>query len=122
MSIAINQFNGAGYLTRDAEVVPNDDSKKSRASFGIAINGFKDAVLFMNCTAWGKLAENVGPNLKKGQPIYVTGELVMNEWEKDGVPKSSTDLNVRNVQYLSNKGDAPVNNTPAAKAEDSIPF
>jgi single-strand DNA-binding protein len=113
MSIAINQCNFAGYLTRDAEVTPGE---RARANFGIAINGYKDSVLFMNCTAWGKLAENVGPNLKKGQPIYVTGELVVNEWEdKDGNPKSSTDLNVRGIQYLSAKGAA------VAETED-IPF
>ena len=121
MSIAINQFNGAGYLTRDAEVVAHDEPNKSRANFGIAINGFKDSVLFMNCTAWGKTATNVGPNLKKGQPIYVTGELVQNEWtDKEGNAKTSTDLNVRNVTYLSNKGDVPVNDSPANPSD--IPF
>ena len=121
MSIAINQFNGAGYLTRDAEVVEGAEEKKSRANFGIAINGFKDSVLFMNCTAWGRIATNVGPNLKKGQPIYVTGELVQNEWtDKEGATRSSTDLNVRNVQYLSSKSDVPVNTTPANPSD--IPF
>jgi single-strand DNA-binding protein len=122
MSIAINQCNFAGYLTRDAEV--NTTGERARANFGIAINGYKDSVLFMNCTAWGKLAENVGPNLNKGQPIYVTGELVMNEWnDKEGNPKSSTDLNVRGIQYLSAKGasvDAGAN-IPASQTAD-IPF
>jgi len=119
MSIAINQFNGAGYLTRDAEVVMGADENKNRANFGIAINGYKDSVLFMNCTAWGRIATSVVPNLKKGQPIYVTGELVANEWQdKEGNQRNSTDLNVRNVQYLSHKGDVPVNNTPT----EDIPF
>ncbi len=113
MSIAINQCNLAGYLTRDAEVVSGE---RARANFGIAVNGYKDSVLFMNCTAWGKLAENVGPNLKKGQPIYVTGELLQNEWEdKEGNEKKSIDLNVRNIQYLSAKG-------AAVEGQDDIPF
>ena len=121
MSIAINQCNFAGYLTRDAEVVEGAEEKKSRANFGIAVNGFKDSVLFMNCTAWGRIATNVGPNLKKGQPIWVTGELVQNDWtDKEGATRSSTDLNVRNVQYLSSRSDVPVNNTPANPSD--IPF
>ena len=42
-----------------------------------------------------------------------------NEWQdKEGNQRNSTDLNVRNVQYLSNKGDVPVNNTPT----EDIPF
>jgi single-stranded DNA-binding protein len=117
MAISINQFNGAGYLTADAEVFPGDNP---RGKFGVAIHGYKDSVLFMNCTAWGKQAENVCPNLKKGQPVYVTGELVQNEWDKEGVTMRSIDLNVRNIQYLSRKDDAPVDNTP--QPSDNIPF
>jgi|FLOH01.1.fsa_nt_gi single-strand DNA-binding protein len=118
MSIAINQCNFAGYLTRDAEVVLGD---KPRAKFGVAVNGYKDTVLFMDCTAWGKLAENVGPNLKKGQPIFVTGELQLDEWEdSEGNPKSKPALNVRDIRYLSSKGEA-VNNAPATTTAD-IPF
>lgn len=117
MSISINQCNFAGHLTRDAEVVMGD---KARVKFGIGINGYRDTVLFMDCTAWGKLAETVGPNLKKGQPIFVTGELVLDEWEDSaGNPKNKAVLNVRDIRYLSGKNDAVTHNGPEA---DNIPF
>lgn len=118
MSIAINQCNFAGYLTRDAEVVAGENT---RAKFGVAINGYRDTVLFMDCTAWGKLAETMGPTLKKGQPIFVTGELKLDEWDdSEGNPKSKAVLNVRDIRYLSAKGDAPLNNTPVES--DDVPF
>jgi single-strand DNA-binding protein len=102
-----------GNLTREPEVVTGD---KARANFGIAVNGYKDSVIFFNCTAWGKLAENVVPNLHKGSRVQLEAELISNEWtDGEGNPKSSVDLNVRGITYLDKK-------SAAVPASEDIPF
>mgnify|MGYP003122342245 CR=1 FL=1 len=93
MAIKINQCSLGGYLTADAKITEGD---KTRANFCVAINTWKENVtLFMNCTAWGKLADDVCPNGTK----------------HDGVQ-----LNVRDITYLTSKDQAE------HTADDDIPY
>ena len=51
--------------------------------------------LFLRCTAWGNLAENIAAsNLDKGAQIAVTGKLLTREWEQDGQKRSQVELKV----------------------------
>ena len=115
MAIKINQCSLGGYLTADAKITEGD---KTRANFCVAINTWKDDVtLFMNCTAWGKLAENICPNLYKGNAVFVHGELAPNTWTaKDGTKHDGVQLNVRDITYLTSKDQAE------HTADDDIPY
>lgn len=116
---SFNNVTFVGNLTKDAEVF---ESENSRAKFSIAINDYKDNTMFMNCTAWGKLATSVGPNLKKGQKILVNGRLSIDEWENsEGVKCTAPAVTAFSVVYLTPKGEA--NNTPAKAPSDiDVPF
>lgn len=51
--------------------------------------------LFLRCTAWGNLAENIAAsNLDKGAQIAVTGKLLTREWEHEGQKRSQVELKV----------------------------
>ncbi len=51
--------------------------------------------LFLRCTAWGNLAENIAAsNLDKGAQIAVTGKLLTREWEQDGQKRSQVEMKV----------------------------
>ncbi len=51
--------------------------------------------LFLRCTAWGNLAENIAAsNLEKGAQIAVTGKLLTREWEQDGQKRSQVEMKV----------------------------
>ena len=50
-------YQAVGRLTRDTEV--RDAGEHKVGDFGIAINGFKDEVLFLNCQTWNKQAESL---------------------------------------------------------------
>ncbi len=51
--------------------------------------------LYLRCTAWGTLAENVTASaLQKGARVVVTGELLTREWEQDGQRRSQVELKV----------------------------
>ena len=50
-------------------------AKRSVMNGRIAIRQGKDHASFINVTAWGKLAEYIGNNYKKGDEIYIEGEI-----------------------------------------------
>ncbi|HEV2150287.1 MAG TPA: single-stranded DNA-binding protein [Longimicrobiaceae bacterium] len=53
---------------------------------------------------WGKLADIVEKYLKKGQQVYVEGEIQYRQYEdKDGVTKYSTEINARELMMLGGR-------------------
>jgi single-strand DNA-binding protein len=92
----LNQCNFIGNLTRDAETRTVGEAEV--AKYAIAVNGRKDKVMYIDCDHWR--AGGVIPFLTKGTPVFVTGEIELQSWEKDGQTKSKLVLNVRTLQLL----------------------
>ncbi|MCF7970739.1 MAG: single-stranded DNA-binding protein [Methylococcaceae bacterium] len=99
-----NVFSFTGTIGRDAEVrsTPNGQAV---LSFTVANNiGFGDRqkTLWVRVTVWGKRAEGSLQNyLKKGQQVFVSGELSQNEYQaQDGTTKSSLELNANIVDLV----------------------
>lgn len=95
-----------GNLTKDPElrVTP---SGVSVAKFGIAStprNMNKESQkwedgspLFLNCTVWRKLADNVAESLHKGDRVILSGKLSQSSYEKDGEKRTSYELQVEEI-------------------------
>jgi len=98
-----------GNITKEIEL--RDIDGKAAISFSIAVNAFKKGektVMFMNCSAFGKTAENIHKFFYKGDPIIVTGALdfyydkdkntryQMNVWQFDfaGKNNQNSDKNI----------------------------
>lgn len=84
---------------------------------------------WINCTAFGRLAEVCSQYLRKGSKVYIEGKMKTSSWEKDGQKHYRTGVNVREMQMLggqpSSQGDRAVDNplpTPDDFDDDSIPF
>ncbi len=99
-----NVFSFTGTIGRDAEVrsTPNGQAV---LSFTVANNiGFGDRqkTLWVRVTVWGKRAEGSLQNyLKKGQQVFVSGELSQNEYQaQDGTTKSSLELNANILDLI----------------------
>ena len=91
-------FTGVGRLTRAAEIKDVGDYKV--AEFGVAINGFKDEVLFLNGKIWGKQAESLAAYTKSGDKILVEGELKEDKWEdKEGNKRYSMNVVADNLYF-----------------------
>ncbi len=90
-----------------------------------------------NIVIWGKQGETANNYLKKGSSVYLEGRLQTRKWQaKDGGDRYSTEIVVRNFQFLDPKSssgggsaydskppapsdtDAP----PSFNEEDDIPF
>lgn len=65
-------------------------------SFDRASGEWKDGdPLFLNCTAWREIAENVAESLKRGARVIVSGRLTQRAWTTDaGEKRSAFELQV----------------------------
>ncbi len=71
-----------------------------------------EKVQWHRLTAWGKVAEICQEYLKKGHQCYIEGEIDYQEYEKDGIKRQNTAINVQQVQLLERK--------PIDKANDEV--
>jgi single-strand DNA-binding protein len=110
------------------------DSGRTVASFSIAVNskrGDKETTLWINVSAWEKLAEVAGTYIKSGQQVFVQGEISVRTYKNDdGEVKASTELTARQLVLLGKKdengGSGPVAQGSANKAggteDDDLDF
>jgi single-strand DNA-binding protein len=129
----VNDVTLIGTLTRDVELKATSGGT-SVGKFSLAINEQyqakdgteKKSVTYVDCTAWGKTAENVAKYTGKGMQLYVKGALKTDTWEdKDGNKRYKTYVNVALVQFLGNKQDKPAAQVePKASSDptEDIPF
>jgi len=91
------KITAIGNITRDSELKDLGDSEV--LNFSIARNDrrTKEAT-FVDCSIWGKLAASLAPYTKKGQQVYVEGELTTREYNG----KTYLGCRVRDVELLGN--------------------
>lgn len=90
-----NSITLVGNLVHDPEV-SFIDSGKARVGLSIAVNrevNGEKYTSYFDCTVWGKLAENAGTSLKKGDRVIVFGSLKQQTYEtKDGSKRSQVEV------------------------------
>ena len=121
---AYNKTIVLGNLGRDPEMryTPNG---KAVCNFSIAStdsftrDGEKQGVTtWFRCTAWDKFAETCNNILKKGSQVLVEGRVSVSAYEKDGEPRASLELTVRDLIVVK----WPKEEEESSTGEDSIPF
>lgn len=98
----LNQINLTGNLTKDWKLEYSQNGE-AYAKSTLAVNYQKDKTLFVNLVSFGKMAENLVKHTKKGNKLLVQGYLEIQNYEKDGVQKSWTNVIIQNVEFLSPK-------------------
>lgn len=118
-----NRVHLLGNLTRDPEL-KYTQSGAAVCSFGLAVNesyktkeGNKvDETMFIDVTAWSRLAEVCNEYLRKGSLVFIEGKLKLETWEKDGQKRSKHGVTLLSMQMLS-KNDGPRQTTEHAQKE-----
>ncbi|WP_228865359.1 single-stranded DNA-binding protein [Staphylococcus lugdunensis] len=125
----MNTVNLLGNLVADPELRGQNSNV---ANFRIAVQRpFKNKQTneyetdFITCVAFGKTAEIIANNFKKGNKIGVTGSIQTGSYEKDGQRVYTTDVAVNQVTFVERKnnnaqssnqpqqsGQAPAGNNP----------
>jgi len=103
-----------GNLTRDVEL-KYTPSNQPVANIGLAVNRRyktrdgedREETTFVDCEAWGRVAEVMNQYLSKGRPVFVEGRLKLDQWQdKEGNNRSKLRVVVENFQFLdSRSGD-----------------
>jgi len=97
-----------GNLTRDPQLsyTPNQTAV---VDFGLATNrrwtgqdgSQREETCFVDCRAFGRLAENMNKYLTKGRPVFIEGRLTFDTWTaQDGTKRSRHRVTVENFQFL----------------------
>jgi len=155
MAASLNKVLLMGNLTRDPEVKYTPKGT-AVCDLGIAINDsykaqdgtIKETVTYVDVEVWGRTAENCKQYLTKGRPVFVEGQLRLDQWETpQGEKKSRMKVRADRVQFLgggpgrtggggdqrsSSSGDTgrtaakPTStvseDTPPPPSDDDIPF
>jgi len=118
-----------GNLTRDPQL-SYTPSQTPVVDFGLATNrrwtaqdgSQRDEVCFVDCRAFGRLAENINKYFTKGRPIFLEGRLTFDSWTaQDGSKRSKHRVTVENFQFLPGAGGAPGQNDPRFGSDGGPP-
>jgi single-strand DNA-binding protein len=108
MSASLNKVLLMGNLTRDPEVKYTPKGT-AVGDLAIAINDsykaqdgtIKETVTYVDIEVWGRQAETCKQYLTKGRPIFVEGQLRLDQWETpQGEKKSRMKVRADRVQFL----------------------
>ena len=101
----MNKVILCGRLTRDVELKHYQNADVARTAIAVDRRFSKEkAVDFINLTAFGKTAEFMQKYTAfKGLRILVEGRLQINQYEKNGEKRYSTDVVVESVEFADGK-------------------
>ena len=81
---------------------------------------YEDKTEWHRVVFFNKPAETIGQYFRKGQQLYVEGQLQTRKWQdKDGVEKYSTDIISDNFTFVGSKSDSVDNPAPQKNQENS---
>ena len=128
-----------GRLTRDPEIrYSQGENAMAIARFTLAVDkNFKkkdDKANFINCVAFGKIAETVEKHVFKGSKIAVIGEWTTGSYKnKGGNTVYTNDCNISKLEFCDSKSQSNSQPQPTPSndnswldipdgVEDSLPF
>jgi single-strand DNA-binding protein len=123
MAASLNKVLLMGNLTTDPEVkyTPKGNAV---GDLRLAINDtykaqdgtIKETVTYVDVEVWGRTAENCKQYLTKGRPIFVEGQLKLDQWEQDGQKRSKLKVRADRVQFLGSSPGRTGGTEPRASA------
>lgn len=128
----MNCYVFSGNLGKDCEQRVTQGGTEI-CQFSVAVTsgyGDRKKTNWVKCSLFGRRGQSLAPYLNKGQQVVVSGELSLNEWQKDsGETVTTLEVNVNDVTLVGGKSQgaqqqsAPADTaTPAGGMDDNIPF
>ena len=96
----MNTWSGSGRLTQDP-ILRHTEDGRAACSFTVAVNrpGTTDKTDFLDCTAWHNTANFVSKYFKKGKGIEIVGNVIRDDYEKDGKTVKAWKIRVNEVGF-----------------------
>lgn len=130
----LNRCEFIGHACASPEVkILEGGTKVATFSIGITKRGYTmqngtkvpDKTTFVNIVAWRGLAEICEKFVQKGGHLFISGELSIRQYEKDGSKRIAVEVVADNIELLGKPNmEAPKSNTPIPETEekDESPF
>ena len=121
----MNKIELIGRLAKDPVINDYNGTKVTKLTIAVTRQYKKGETDFINCTAFGKTAENIAKFFSKGGLIAIVGSLRINNYQDDlGNWHYSSDVNIENFYFLGNNGgqNNNNNNSNSENYEDMMPF
>jgi single-strand DNA-binding protein len=108
----LNKYLFMGRLTADPEIrhtgngnAVSDLRLVTNNRYTTSSGEQREDTLFIDCTVWGRTAENCCNYLRKGSKVFIEGRLKLETWEdkKTGEKRSKIKLEADRVQFLDSK-------------------
>ena len=118
----MNKVIEIGRLTKDPEL-KYTQAGKAFCMFSIAVDdswGQDKKTYFFDCVAWGKLAETIANNLKKGRKVGIEGKLTQRQYESNGQKRTAWNIVVNELEFIDPKGQQ--NQAAPSVDDEEIPF
>lgn len=129
----------SGRLVKEVELKYLESNQVARFTLAVDKNLAKDkkeelesrnqpTADFINCVAWGKIAENISKYTGKGLRVLVNGRIQTGSYEKDGQRVYTTDVLVSNIEFLDfknsnqNQSSSDFENSNQNQWNERIPF
>lgn len=104
----MNTFTLLGRMVKDPELLYGAQSNKAYCRFTIAVDrkfGQEKKADFFELIAFDRKAETIAKYIKKGEQILVTGNLQIEQYEKNGEKVTKVKLAVGDFDFVGNKAD-----------------
>lgn len=98
-----NNISFLGRIGNDPEIkeVGGSDLLELNVANNVGF-GDKASTNWFRCSIWGKRATSLQPYMKKGNQIFVTGQLTLREYtNKDGEKRISPEVRVEQIDFAS---------------------
>lgn len=107
----MNTVTLTGRLTKQAEIVYLTNGQLAKFTIAVDKNMTKEkkqelesknqpTADFINCVAFGRLADNISKYTDKGLRVIVNGSIQTGSYEKNGQKVYTTDVLVNNVEFI----------------------
>ena len=121
----MNLFAFSGNLGADIEV-RYLGSGTAIGTFNVAVKkgfGEHEKTVWVKCQLWGKRAEGgLTQYLVKGAKVLISGELFLDEWEKDGKVRQTLVVGVDKIELAGKKKQSSNHGGPPPSTGEDCPF
>lgn len=107
--MSINKAIISGYVGSDA-VLNQTANGQAVCNFSVAVNEYRKSgdnyTSWINCTLFNGRAEKLAQYITKGVKVCICGSLHQSRYEKNGEKRSSVNLTVGDIEFLSPKSES----------------
>lgn len=122
--MAINVFTVSGNIGSDGLVLRYTPNGKAVGEMSIPCKqgyGEHEKTSWITCKMLGERAEKLSPYLHRGNAVTVTGEFVLEQWEKDGVKHSKPVIIINDIQLPPKHPEPTDRNEASQQAQNAAP-